>query len=55
MLCSNSVHKDAAQEAFATREYKKGKVIEEYTGALYVAREGTQLWQFHSQKLEYAI
>ena len=37
MFCSNIVHEDAARGAFATRDYKKGDVIGEYTGALYVA------------------
>ena len=48
MLCSNIVHQDAAHGAFATRDYEKGEVIGEYTGALYLAKQGTLFSQFRS-------
>ena len=49
MFCSKIVHQDAAHGAFATRDYEKGKVIGEYTGALYLAKQGTLFSQFRSQ------
>ena len=36
--------------AFATKEYQKGDLIGEYTGALYLAKDGMQLLQFDSLK-----
>ena len=41
--CSNIVHTEAALGAFATKEYQKGEIIGDYTGALYLAKEGMQL------------
>ena len=41
--CSNIVHAEAAMGAFATKGYQKGDLIGEYTGALYLAKDGMQL------------